>query len=104
MYLSMFAGPQMFARLNAYGAANLGGMGILGDPTLQMQTGSLYGLGRGAGIDTTAVAASYLMSQAMSMNSIGGLVGVPGQGPSFDESLGEAVQNAAKAVQKALQK
>jgi hypothetical protein len=105
MYLSMFAGPQMFARLNAYGAANLGGMGMLGDPTLyQMQAGNLYGLGRGAGIDTTAVAASYLMSQAMTMNSLGGLVGVPGQGPSYDESLGEAVQNAAKAVQKALQK
>jgi hypothetical protein len=77
---------------------------MLGDPTLQMQTGSLYGLGKGAGIDTTAVAASFLMSQAMSMNSIGGLVGVPGQGPSFDESLGEAVRNAAKAVQKAVQK
>jgi hypothetical protein len=42
------------------------------------------------------------MSQAMSMNSLGGLVGLPGQGPSYDESLGEAVQNAAKAVQKSL--
>lgn len=105
MYLSMFAGPQMFARLNAYGAANLGGMGMLGDPALyQMQAGNLYGLGKGAGIDTTAVAASYLMSQAITMNSLGGLVGIPGQGPSYDESLGEAVQNAAKAVQKALQK
>ena len=31
------------------------------------------------------------------------LVGIPGQGPSYDESLGEAVQNASKAVQKALQ-
>jgi hypothetical protein len=105
MYLSMFAGPQMFARLNAFGASNLGGMGMLGDPTLyQMQAGNLYELSRGAGIDTTAVAASYLMSSAMTMNSLGGLVGVPGQGPSYDESLGEAVQNAAKAVQKALQK
>jgi hypothetical protein len=36
--------------------------------------------------------------------AVGGFVGVPGQGPSYDESLGEAVQNAAKAVQKALQK
>ncbi len=105
MYLSMFAGPQMFARLNAFGAANLGGMGMLGDPTLyQMQAGNLYGFGKGAGIDTTAVAASYLMSSAMTMNSLGGLVGVPGQGPSYDESLGEAVQNAAKAIQKAIQK
>ena len=29
---------------------------------------------------------------------------VPGQRPSYDESLGEAGQNAAKAVEKALQK
>ena len=38
MYLSMFAGPQMFAHLNSYGAANLGGMGMMGNPMLyQMQ-------------------------------------------------------------------
>ena len=103
MYLSMFAGPQMFARLNAFGAANLGGMGMLGNPTLyQVQAGNLYELSKGAGIDTTAVAASYLISQAMTMNSLGGLVGA-GQG-TYDESLGEAVQSAAKAVQKAIQK
>jgi hypothetical protein len=44
------------------------------------------------------------MQQAVTMNDLGGLVGLPGQGPSYDESLGEAVQNAAKAVQKALEK
>ena len=105
MYLSMFAGPQMFARLNGFGAANLGGMGMLGNPMLyQMQVGSLGGFGRGAGIDATAGAASYLMQNAMAMNDLGGLVGVPGQGPSYDESLGEAVQNAAKAVQKEIEK
>jgi hypothetical protein len=105
MYLTMFAGPQMFARLNSFGAANLGGMGMLGNPMLyQMQMGGLGGLGRGVGIEQTAGAASYLMQQAMTMNDMGGLVGAPGQGPSYDESLGEAVQNAAKAVEKALQK
>lgn len=105
MYLSMFVGPQMFARLNSFGAANLGGMGMLGNPMLyQMQIGGLGGLVRGVGIDQTAGAASYLTQQAMTMNDMGGLVGAPGQGPSYDESLGEAVQNAAKAVQKALQK
>jgi hypothetical protein len=105
MYLTMFAGPQMFARLNGLGAANLGGMGMLGSPALyQMQVGGLAGLGKGAGIDATAGAASFLMQQAMTMNELGGLVGAPGEGPSYDESLGEAVQNAAKAVQKALQK
>jgi len=104
MYLSMFAGPMMLARLNTFGAANLGGMGMLGNPMLyQMQVGGLGGLGRGAGIDGTAGAASYLIQQAMTMNDLGGFVGTPGQGPSYDESLGEAVQNAAKAVQKALQ-
>jgi len=105
MYLTMFAGPQMMARLNGYGAANLGGMGLLGNPMLyQMQVGGLGGLGRGMGIDATAGAASYLIQQAMTMNDLGGLVGLPGQGPSYDESLSEAVQNAAKAVTKALQK
>jgi hypothetical protein len=43
------------------------------------------------------------MQNAMTMNDLGGFVGVPGQGPSYDESLGEALQNASKAVQKALQ-
>ncbi|HVQ14510.1 MAG TPA: hypothetical protein VMS40_13005, partial [Vicinamibacterales bacterium] len=102
MYLSMFAGPQMFAHLNSYGAANLGGMGMLGNPVLyQMQGG---GLGRGMGVDATVGAASFLMQQAVTMKDLGGLVGIPGQGPSYDESLGEAVQNGAKAVQKSLEK
>jgi len=101
MYLSMFAGPQMFAHLNSYGAANLGGMGMMGNPMLYQMQG---GLGRGVGVDATVGAASFLMQQAMTMKDMGGLVGVPGQGPSYDESLGEAVQNAAKAVQKSLEK
>lgn len=106
MYLStMLAGPQMLARLNGMGAGNLGGMGVLGNPALyQMQSGGLSGLGRGAGIDATAGAASYLLQQTLTMNDLGGLVGVPGQGPSFDDSLGEALENAAKTVQKAVQK
>ena len=106
MYMTMFVGPQMMARLSSLGATNLAGMGMMGDPMLlRMQTGGLAGLGVGrSGVDVTAGAASYLMQQAMTMNSLGGFVGVPGQGPSYDESLGEAVQNAAKAVQKALQK
>jgi hypothetical protein len=101
MYLSMFAGPQMFAHLNSYGAANLGGMGMMGNPMLYQMQG---GLGRGAGVDATVGAASFLMQQAMTMKDMGGLVGIPGQGPSYDESLGEAVQNGAKAVQKSLEK
>jgi hypothetical protein len=105
MYLSVMPGAQMFARLNGLGLSSFGGMGMLGNPALfQMQMGGLGGLGKGAGIDATAGAASFLMQQAVTMNELGGFVGVPGQGPSYDESLGEAIQNATKGVQKALQK
>ena len=106
VYLSMMAGPMMMSRLNSMGAANMGGMGMLGNPMLQRVQGAagLSDLGRGMGMDATAGAASVVMGTAMQMNDLGGYVGVPGQGPSYDESLGEAVQNAAKAVQKALEK
>ena len=99
------AGPMMFSRMNSMGAfSNMGGMGMLGSPMLyQMQGAGLGTFGRGVGMDVTAGAASYLLNTAMTMDSLGGFVGVPGQGPSYDESLGEAVQNAAKAVEKALQ-
>jgi len=98
----MFAGPMMFSHLNSYGAANLGGMSMLGNPMLnQMQTGGLGGLGKGAGLDATAGAASYLLTQGMAMNNFGGLAGT-GSGPSFDTSLGKATEDAAKAVAKSL--
>ena len=106
MYLSMMAGPMMMSRLNSMGAANMGGMGMLGNPMLYRMQGAagLGGLGRGMGMDATAGAASFVMGTAMQMNDLGGFAGVPGQGPSYDESLGEAVQNAAKAVQKAFER
>ena len=95
----------MMSRLNSMGAANMGGMGMLANPLLyRMQGAGLGGVGKGAGLDATAGAASFVMDTAVQMNALGGYVGVPGQGPSYDESLGEAVQNAAKAVQKALEK
>jgi hypothetical protein len=59
----------------------------------------------GTGVDMSAGAASYLMQSAVNMDAARALVGMPGQaGPSYEESLGEAVQNTAKAVQKAVQK
>jgi hypothetical protein len=96
----------MMSRLNSMGAANMGGMGMLGNPMLYRVQGAagLSGLGRGMGMDSTAGAASFVVGTAMLMNDLGGYVGIPGQGPSYDESLGEAVQNTAKAVQKALEK
>jgi hypothetical protein len=103
MYLSMMAGPQMFAHLNSYGAANLGGMSMLGNPMLnQMQMGGLGGLGKGVGLDATAGAASYLMMQGMAMNSANNLAGTTPAGGSFDSSLDKAMENAAKAVAKAV--
>jgi len=105
-YLSMMAGPRRLSRMSSMGAFNnMGGMGMLGNPWLyRMQGAGLSGVGRGMGMDATAGAAAYMMQTAMTMDSMGGFVGVPGQGPSYDESLGEAVQNAAQAVEKALQK
>jgi len=105
MYMSMMMGPAMMNQLNGLGGANLGGMGMLGSPDLfRMQTGGLGGaMASGMGVDGTAGAASYLIQQAMAMNSAGGLVGMPGAGPSYDASLGEALDGAVKAVTKSLQ-
>jgi hypothetical protein len=106
MYLSTMGGGMgmgMFSSLSSIGATSLGGMSTLGNPMLyQAQMGGLGGLGKGAGIDTTAGAAAYLLQQGMAMNNSGGLVGAPGEGPSYDNSLGEAMSNAAKAVAKAI--
>jgi hypothetical protein len=109
MYMNMFMGPAMMMKMGGLGGANLGGMGLLGNPAvMRAQMGGLGAGGttgaRGVGLDLTASAASYLVQQAMDMSNAGGLVGVPGQGgPSYDESLGEAIDGAAKAVAKALQ-
>ena len=93
----------MFSHLNSYGAANLGGMSMLGNPMLnQMQMGGLGGLGKGAGIDATAGAASYLLTQGMAMNNVGGLAGAPGSGRRSTPRSGKATEDAAKAVAKAL--
>jgi hypothetical protein len=79
MYLSMYGGSGIFQHLNSYGAANLGGMSMLGNPMLaQMQMGGLGGLGKGVGIDATAGAASLLLTQGMQINSMKRLGGAPG--------------------------
>jgi hypothetical protein len=110
MYMSMFMGPQMMSRMYRFSAltgSNMGGLGMLGNPALfQMQAmGMRMGMGAGTGhamgIDQTAGAASFLMQQAMAMNGAASL-GVPG-GPSFAESLAEALDNVSKAVVKAVE-
>ena len=111
MYLSMFVGPQMMSRvyrMTALTGSNMGGLGMLGNPALfqtqalSMGMGMGAGIPRGLGVDQTAGAASFLMQQAMAINNAAS-AGVPG-GPSFAESLGEALDNASKAVIKALEK
>jgi hypothetical protein len=107
MYASMFMGPQMMSRMynaSALTGAHMGGLGMLGNPALfEMQAFSLgVGAGRAIGVDATAGAASFMMQQAMAMSSASAF-GVPG-GPSFAESLGEALDNSAKAIQKELAK
>ena len=109
MYMNMMTGRLMMNALNQSMAGNLGGMGMLGNPALaQMQA---RGLGAGIagttprmpGLDPTAGAASFLMQQAMASNT--GLTGAPGQGgPSFDDSLGDALENAAKSIADNLKK
>jgi hypothetical protein len=82
--------------LNTMQMMNMGGMGgFLSNPMLmQMQSGS-GGLGLGGrGIDRTAGAAMFMMEQAMAGASGDGAQ----DGPSFDASLAEALQDGAKKV------
>jgi hypothetical protein len=110
MYLNMMTAG-MFSRLGSglgysYGLTGMNGMSMLGNPGLyRMQSRGLGTTVAGTGVDMSAGAASYLMQSAVNMDAARALVGMPGQaGPSYEESLGEAVQNTAKAVQKAVQK
>ncbi|HEV8394891.1 MAG TPA: hypothetical protein VGQ37_11490 [Vicinamibacterales bacterium] len=110
MYMNMMTAG-MFSRFGSglgygYGLNGLNGVSMLSNPSLyRMQTRGLGATMAGTGIDMSAGAASYLMQSAVNMDAARALVGTPGQaGPSYEESLGEAVQNTAKAVQKAVQK
>jgi hypothetical protein len=110
MYMNMMTGKLMMNALNQSMTGNLGGMGMLGNPAMMsmqtqglgMKAGMQMGMGMGMGIDATAGAASFLMQQSIASNAA--LSGVPGQGPSFDAALSEALQNAAKAVAENLRK
>ena len=91
--------------LNSMQMMNMGGMGgFLNNPMLmQMQggAGGMGGLGMGGGgIDRTAGAAMFIMDQAMAGASGGGAQ----EGPSFDASLAEALQDGAKKVSENLKR
>ena len=95
------------AKLNA--APLAGAQADVAQPaTMSMQTQGLgmkggMQMGMGMGIDPTASAASFLMQQSIASNAA--LSGARGQGgASFDAALGEALENAAKAVADNLRK
>jgi hypothetical protein len=103
--IGFMMGPGAMLRmyhLDGIAGTNLGGMGLLGNPTLfRAQAMTMAGMGAGRGsIDQTAGAASFIVQQAMAMR---GSAGSPGA-PSFDQALNEALDNASKAVAKALEK
>jgi hypothetical protein len=87
MYLR-YASP--LSSMNSMAMMNMGGMSALGNPGLmQMQSAGVLGTGRG--LDRTAGAAMYMMD-AMAAGSSSGMAGAP----SFDASLAEAIEGAAK--------
>jgi hypothetical protein len=82
-----YASP--LAAMNTMQMMNLGGMSMLGNPALmQMQGAGVVSGGRT--FDRTALAAMYMMD-AMAAGSSG-----PSEGPSFDASLAEALEGAAR--------
>lgn len=93
LYLQ-YASP--LGALNAMQMMNMGGMGgFLNNPMLAQLQGGAGGMGGGfGGIDRTAGAAMFIMDQAMAGASGDGAQ----EGPSFDASLAEALQEGAKKV------
>jgi hypothetical protein len=89
-----YASP--LAAYNSMQLMNLGGMSMLNNPMLmQMQGAGVVGTGRG--LDRTAGAAMYVMD-AMAAGASSGI----GGGPSFDASLAEALEGAAKKTREGL--
>jgi hypothetical protein len=110
MYMNMMTGRLMMNALSASMAGNLQGMGMLGNPALFNMQAQGLGFGmenmgpnmgmRMGGLDPTAGAASFLMQQAILVDSPADGSG----GPSFDAALEEALKNAGKAVSDNLKK
>jgi hypothetical protein len=71
-------------------------MGMLGNPALMQMQGAGV-LGGGSQLDRTAGAAMFMMD-AMAA----GASGDASQGPSFDASLSEAIEGAAKKTRENL--
>ena len=89
-----YASP--LAAMNSMQMMNMGGMGMISNPMLmQMQGAGVMGTGRT--FDRTAAAAMYMMD-AMATGSSAGA----SEGPSFDASLAEALEGAAKKTRESL--
>ena len=89
-----YASP--LAAMNTMQMMNMGGMGMIGNPMLmQMQGAGVMGTGRT--FDRTAGAAMYMMD-AMAAGSSAGM----SEGPSFDASLAEALEGAARKTRESL--
>jgi len=69
---------------------------LLGNPMLMQMQGAGV-MGAGSGFDRTAGAAMYMMD-AMATGSSAGM----SDGPSFDASLAEALEGAAKKTRESL--
>ena len=119
MYMNMMTGRLMMNALSASMAGDMQGMGMLGNPAMFSMQAQGLGLGLGSGpgmgaglglptpgigLDPTAGAASFLMQQAMSADSLPGMPGQQGGPTSFDAALDEAIKNAAKSVTDNLKK
>ncbi len=103
----MLMGPRMFAqmyRLNSAFGPNLGGFGLLGNPSFfRLQTMSMGVGGYGGGrIDRAAGAAAFVMEQSAAMSAAASAV--PAGATSFDEALTEALDKATKEIVGALPK
>ena len=107
-YVNLMTGRFMMNALNKTMAKNLGGMGMLNDPSLLnmqvqgMNVGPTGGL-RGLGLDPTARAASFLMQQSAVATTLTSSALGP-QAPSLEEALGDALKSAAKSVSDNLKK
>ena len=107
MSLNVMTGRMLMNALNKSMSGQLGGLGMLNNPSLMnLQTqglGMAPGAPRGLGIDPTAGAASFLMQQSLASNAL--TSGFAGQGgASFDAALGDALKSAAKALSDNLKK
>jgi hypothetical protein len=88
-----YASP--LAAMNSMQMMNMGGMAMVSNPMLmQMQGAGVMGTGRT--FDRTAAAAMYMMD-AMAAGSSAGA-----EGPSFDASLAQALEGAAKKTRESL--